>query len=118
MIAQVPALCRTYVPVEMNENVQVLLAWVVNHSCDGMDGKSQIQVAVCVDPYKHVIPASFRYLDLMSGRISGGQSALRGREERGLASVPVRGCSGRILKRLKFLSGDGGEKLVCQFSSG
>ena len=101
MIAQVPGLCRAHASAKVYENVQVLLAWVVNHSCDGMDGKSQIQVAVCVDPYKHAIPASFRYLDLMSGRISGGQSALRGREERGLASVPVRGCSGRILKKAK-----------------
>jgi hypothetical protein len=86
----------------MNENAQVLLAWVVHHPCDGMDGKSQIQSEVRVDPCKHARKLQVLGLDVWKN--TGGQSALGGREERGLASVPVRGCScsGRMLKRLKF----------------
>ena len=101
MIAQVPGLCRAHVSAKVNEDVQVLLAWVMHHPCNGVNGESQIQSAVCVDPYKHTREFQILGLDLMSGRISEGQSALRGREERGLTRVPVRGCSGRIFKRLK-----------------
>ena len=64
MIAQVPALCRTHASAKMNENVQVLLAWVVHHPCDGMDGKSQIQSAVCVDPHKHARELQMLGLDV------------------------------------------------------
>ena len=31
----------------------MLLAWVVHHPCDGMNGESQIQSAVRVDPHEH-----------------------------------------------------------------
>ena len=53
VIAQIPLLCRTCVSTKVNENIQMLLAWVVHHPCDGMNGESQIQSAVRVDPYKH-----------------------------------------------------------------
>ena len=53
MIAKVPRLCRTCVSAKVNENIQMLLTWVVHDPCDGMNGKSQIQSAVRVDPDKH-----------------------------------------------------------------
>ena len=62
-----PALCRTHVSVKMNGNVQVLLAWVVHHPCDGMDGKSQIQSAACVDPHEHTRKFQMLGLDVWKG---------------------------------------------------
>ena len=53
MIAQVPGLCRAHVSAKVNEDVQVLMAWVMHHPCNGVNGESQIQSAVCVDPCKH-----------------------------------------------------------------
>ena len=100
MIAQVPRLCRTYVSAKVYENIQMLLTWVVHNPCDGMNGKSQIQSAVRVDPDKHASEFQVLGLDVWKN-LWRAVSFERSRRERGFGIVPARGCSGWMLKRLK-----------------